>query len=156
MAVLLFQSTHPRRVRLCTPFFKLQTLSFNPRTHVGCDFMSATLDYSDLQFQSTHPRRVRQSEGFTGRLASVFQSTHPRRVRLWRVARGLLYSVFQSTHPRRVRHIAPFAINVLTCFNPRTHVGCDYALLWYAKIITGFNPRTHVGCDPISISALSL
>ncbi len=38
---LVFQSTHPRRVRL-TPIGAMRwSLSFNPRTHVGCDFLSS-------------------------------------------------------------------------------------------------------------------
>ena len=55
---LLFQSTHPRRVR-----------------HFG------VVPESLAQFQSTHPRRVRRLLA-AGRYACIgFQSTHPRRVR---------------------------------------------------------------------------
>ena len=59
MASSIFQSTHPRRVRLKVP---------------------GVADYDDL-FQSTHPRRVRRSSAppFSG--FPLFQSTHPRRVR---------------------------------------------------------------------------
>ncbi len=56
---MMFQSTHPRRVRL------------NVR-----DLFALT-----NEFQSTHPRRVRQNE-FKNSFAKIkFQSTHPRRVR---------------------------------------------------------------------------
>ena len=57
----MFQSTHPRRVRRLPPRFCLGSLfCFNPRTHVGCD--DDVVDSKDAidMFQSTHPRRVRQ------------------------------------------------------------------------------------------------
>lgn len=34
-------------------------IRFNPRTHVGCDFVASTMISSCIWFQSTHPRRVR-------------------------------------------------------------------------------------------------
>lgn len=36
-APMVFQSTHPRRVRLMVLMLRTVFLSFNPRTHVGCD-----------------------------------------------------------------------------------------------------------------------
>ena len=33
----MFQSTHPRRVRLYRIFNRIKAACFNPRTHVGCD-----------------------------------------------------------------------------------------------------------------------
>ena len=36
----LFQSTHPRRVRRLCPSLPTTLLSFNPRTHVGCDYVA--------------------------------------------------------------------------------------------------------------------
>ena len=100
-------------------------MSFNPRTHVGCDDRLPANQTALMQFQSTHPRRVRlvnQIMVFTG---WQFQSTHPRRVRLHR------------RQPSRM----------FRGFNPRTHVGCDN-FDWFVNIKTySFNPRTHVGCD---------
>ena len=55
-----FQSTHPRRVRLCNKFYYA---------------------YRNW-FQSTHPRRVRQMMVPFSGILHTFQSTHPRRVRL--------------------------------------------------------------------------
>ena len=102
----LFQSTHPRRVRLG---FHISIL----RNSV---------------FQSTHPRRVRPPKLQEFEDLEKFQSTHPRRVRLpylvsiyytmchfnprtregcdcWINTRINLRMGFQSTHPRRVRRI---------------------------------------------------
>ena len=56
----MFQSTHPRRVRL-------QYQDRHKR---------------ERKFQSTHPRRVRPSHFSPLLSAQKFQSTHPRRVRL--------------------------------------------------------------------------
>ncbi len=33
------------------------------------------------------------------------------------------------------------------CFNPHTHEGCDYQLIFCASYSNGFNPHTHEGCD---------
>ncbi len=100
----LFQSTHPRRVRL--NWFSLIGVS--------------------LRFQSTHPRRVRLQTFFVPYSSLWFQSTHPRRVRRAHNHGCLWTDSFQSTHPRRVRLIG-FPCNRLSgsSFNPRTHVGCD-------------------------------
>ena len=56
----MFQSTHPRRVRPSAVEAKLMEISFNPRTHVGCDGVAFGSSYNTTKFQSTHPRRVRQ------------------------------------------------------------------------------------------------
>ena len=131
----LFQSTHPRRVRLHWDRHLISRWSFNPRTHVGCD--STTIKGSNRS-NSFNPRThvgcdpvllrlCRLAEGFNPRThvgcdngtrrsevhRSMFQSTHPRRVR----QKGLFSIVsnyqFQSTHPRRVRQSG--ADNQLSC-----------------------------------------
>ena len=56
---IMFQSTHPRRVRL----------------------NQLAKDQSEIEFQSTHPRRVRPFSIYQSSVLSKFQSTHPRRVR---------------------------------------------------------------------------
>ena len=80
-----FQSTHPRGVRLLPgrPGQRLRS-GFNPRTRVGCDARTAISSLPNMMFQSTHPRGVR------------------------------------PTFPRSRRSADP-------CFNPRTRVGCDAA-----------------------------
>ena len=55
----LFQSTHPRRVRLESLQIYLEV----------------------IKFQSTHPRRVRRKIVLCQSAKFLFQSTHPRRVR---------------------------------------------------------------------------
>ena len=127
IAYQIFQSTHPRGVRLnlhriC---FRIKTY-FNPRTHVGCDKNCATTAIILFQFQSTHPRGVRP----TGIYKDIF-------------------TVYISIHaPTWGATVSLFFINQ-TCqnFNPRTHVGCDFQAVNTFFATCDFNPRTHVGCD---------
>ena len=76
-----FQSTHPRGVRRLSLSFCKSSIYFNPRTHVGCDFVPCRLLYGGWQFQSTHPRGVRLIRQPISPIVQVFQSTHPRGVR---------------------------------------------------------------------------
>ncbi|BAM61558.1 hypothetical protein GGS_1422 [Streptococcus dysgalactiae subsp. equisimilis RE378] len=79
----LFQSTHPRRVRL------------------------SYFSYRDAQqyYISIHSPAKGETRNCSLTLAShkIFQSTHPRRVRLLTVMETMREPEFQSTHPRRVR-----------------------------------------------------
>ena len=55
----VFQSTHPRGVRLLIIGGMKSILCFNPRTRAGCDYYGS-VDYAEgIEFQSTHPRGVR-------------------------------------------------------------------------------------------------
>ena len=56
---LVFQSTHPRGVRHLKEIILLHTDSFNPRTHEGCDIIRLLISVNAGKFQSTHPRGVR-------------------------------------------------------------------------------------------------
>ena len=83
----LFQSTHPRGVRL----FLFRSKSFPDIISIHAPAWGATNQpgkniRSDL-FQSTHPRGVRPSGGFSNISTPKFQSTHPSGVRL----KGLNY-----------------------------------------------------------------
>ena len=86
----MFQSTHPRRVRL-QRLPGLQRLDcFNPRTHAGCDNIAEWTQKVHATFQSTHPRRCDHRSAarcHCGRGVSIHA---PRRVR-----RGfpLLYAI---------------------------------------------------------------
>ena len=80
-------------------------------------------------------------------LAYQFQSTHPHRVRLNRLANAIKNGKFQSTHPHRVRQDQRNRKLTEWCFNPRTHIGCDYLTLFSLCLLRSFNPRTHIGCD---------
>ena len=160
----------PTRGATTPPLFgSIQSLSFNPRTHEGCDAKYRNDTALHCGFQSTHPRGVRlttlQSSSV---LASVsihaptrgatlvlrlrvfmilFQSTHPRGVRLKIFEISLLPNMFQSTHPRGVRLLKLLLLLLLICFNPRTHEGCDSCKSTVKLRVQRFNPRTHEGCD---------
>ena len=122
----MFQSTHPRRVRLqgaCQGFNasivsihaptqgattspngrRRSTQRFNPRTHAGCDHRSAARCHCGRGV--FNPRtHAGCDEGFRFFMPS---------------------RVFQSTHPRRVRRSAAAIPCSICCFNPRTHAGRD-------------------------------
>ena len=94
---IMFQSTHPRRVRHRRCAHNYFVLSFNPRTHVGCDVIAWSVVHLPWLFQSTHPRRVRLIAWSVVLLPCPFQSTHPRRVRLLG-CRGLAVCIEVSIH----------------------------------------------------------
>ena len=123
----------------------LATLSFNPRTRVGCDHHIYRL-WQRFAFQSTHPCGVRPAErakakanlvsihapvwgatrqGNRTSLTYEFQSTHPCGVRPSVRVRLCLPNMFQSTHPCGVRQGWCCFGALSNCFNPRTRVGCD-------------------------------
>ena len=100
----LFQSTHPRGVRLKKTSLSeiLRQISihapargatgyafiagliafyFNPRTREGCDMFFTINLHWIFKFQSTHPRGVRRLFAIDWRAIVKFQSTHPRGVR---------------------------------------------------------------------------
>ena len=89
---------------------------FNPRTHVGCDLLSLSLQVSATKFQSTHPRGVRP--GLVGDFdrCFLFQSTHPRGVRLNSDCIHSEPAIFQSTHPRGVRLVRTLLLFALSRF----------------------------------------
>ena len=58
----LFQSTHPHGVRHDDDTPSNTSISFNPRTHMGCDYLAAVVSLSVSKFQSTHPHGVRREQ----------------------------------------------------------------------------------------------
>ncbi len=169
LALDMFQSTHPRRVRHGQPRFHgvldvsihaptqgatndngkrcRRYRGFNPRTHAGCDQLSKRWAQRVTEFQSTHPRRVRLDSFAAAIIEYAFQSTHPRRVRPHKLIKAFDVLEFQSTHPRRVRQSPACHISARDRFNPRTHAGCDLRTNPCFRYIKSFNPRTHAGCD---------
>ena len=147
---VLFQSTHPRGVRLVHTIINDILFSFNPRTHVGCD--TALGKAYCLRAVSIHAPTWGATELLTLlQLRRKFQSTHPRGVRPLAALDRFNGDRFQSTHPRGVRPKRPLPASEPLCFNPRTHVGCDPIAGLDEMLYPGFNPRTHVGCDePLS------
>ena len=104
----------------------LGIMSFNPRTHAGCDAGSDYHIYTSLSFQSTHPRGVRLELTMDVKSRGVFQSTHPRGVRLKPLLKTITaYAV--SIHAPTRGATSPFIrLGYLDSrFNPRTHAGCD-------------------------------
>ena len=122
---LRFQSTHPHGVRQTDYVFQTNTMGFNPRTRMGCDFDKIR---NRVNMVSFNPRTrmgcdcfrrylILNQGGFNPRtrmgcdfvylpayFARRFQSTHPHGVR---PVKALIYhtsSMFQSTHPHGVRH----------------------------------------------------
>ncbi len=148
--LLIFQSTHPRRVRLDAAHAMaeearaisihaptqgatlsgwhglIMTLYFNPRTHAGCDKLGIIKAVAETLFQSTHPRRVR--------LAAALQGWY------------CLFDFNPRTHAGcdfgQLRGQAD-----AEDFNPRTHAGCDTTVCTSCGVLQYFNPRTHAGCD---------
>ena len=124
----MFQSTHPRGVRLVV-WWRMKRVS--------------------RMFQSTHPRGVRRQADLAGRMGARVSIHAPawgatERWSFWTLAQpgfnprtrvgcdkakvrtGPWAKMFQSTHPRGVRPL-PNGLpgRRSRCFNPRTRVGCD-------------------------------
>ena len=120
-----FQSTHPHGVRPHTPISSSYRRSFNPRTHMGCDGLKKTgIDIT----QGFNPRTHMGCDSeWKTRLHFHEVSIH---APTWgATTRGLYlhrHAQFQSTHPHGVRPPKIFTPNISGCFNPRTHMGCDY------------------------------
>ena len=128
-------------------FYLQVACSFNPRTPVGCDNLAHTEIVADMVFQSTHPCGVRLAD-YQIRLIRKTVSIH---APLWGATLSLRPTTrlcwFQSTHPCGVRRRRQQTQNWSRCFNPRTPVGCDFAVAIVTMLLRRFNPRTPVGCD---------
>ena len=122
----MFQSTHPRGVRLLLPtdvpndsavsihapawgatmliYAKHKTkISFNPRTRVGCDIQKRRFPLSPLSFNPRTRVGCDRLAFIVTTASGKFQSTHPRGVRRFALIYATVIGVFQSTHPRGVR-----------------------------------------------------
>ena len=118
----LFQSTHPRGVRLETSHGRGRRVQ---------------------EFQSTHPRGVRRIHFHAHVAYSQFQSTHPRGVRhpdqqAQRCAHGVSIHApaWGATHGQACWRTR------IPCFNPRTRVGCDQTQTQTSAVPTAFQ-STH-------------
>jgi len=144
---VMFQSTHPRGVRLLSSMPLASSQIFQSTHPRGVRRRRQQGRPSPLGFQSTHPRGVRPLYFLMMRDFGAFQSTHPRGVRHGTWTGTVIIQMFQSTHPRGVRPAAGARRDCSGCFNPRTHEGCDKAIRSLLWRFMGFNPRTHEGCD---------
>ena len=131
---MLFQSTHPHRVRL-----------FGGRS------------FAEHRFVSIHaPTRGATYLKLCISPLVLFQSTHPHGVRPYTYIANGEHEEFQSTHPHGVRQNWAAYLLAPCCFNPRTHTGCDRLVEVIISGNTSFNPRTHTGCDPLQKLLFSL
>ena len=105
----------------------ISTQSFNSRTHAGCDRIAGICRSASSLFQFTHPRRVRLMS-VLGIARSIAVSIHAP-TQGATSGEGMYWAggdLFQFTHPRRVRRKRVFRFFRNTCFNSRTHAGCDF------------------------------
>ena len=97
-----FQSTHPSGVRRRRASGTGWPRHFNPRTPVGCDYVSGVIN--GIQGISIHAPQWGATRSRTRRMLRLpFQSTHPSGVRLTATLFGVSGKKFQSTHPSGVR-----------------------------------------------------
>ena len=152
---MIFQSTHPRGVRLRPESLNSASLDFNPRTHVGCDLH--IIPSHLVREISIHAPTWGATPCLCSHRSGIPISIH---APTWGAtcSQGL-----QGIHDRN--------------FNPRTHVGCDFRChkdkaspeifqsthprgvrpqpCQPAALCQHFNPRTHVGCDTMSYRLLT-
>ena len=118
-------------------------ICFNPRTHEGCDLDSLQALLTAFLFQSTHPRGVRPQNRLVKYLKSKVSIHAPTRGATVHVDKHALGSKFQSTHPRGVRHNSNNLSWLNNSFNPRTHEGCDsYRILAQDSTIVSIHAPT--------------
>ena len=98
-----FQSTHPHGVRPMTIKRRWRKLSFNPRTHTGCDKARQRHSSTAECFNPRTHTGCDVVRGHGGRNFNEFQSTHPHGVRRYLSAQRKHLLLFQSTHPHGVR-----------------------------------------------------
>ncbi len=98
---------------------------FNPRAHVGRDYVQRSVLSHKVTFQSTRPRGARPNNSTTSSRCVVFQSTRPRGARHECHIAQVHTTVFQSTRPRGARPLDALLSDDHGSFNPRAHVGRD-------------------------------
>ena len=76
-----FQSTHPHGVRHSAYKSITLNISFNPRTHMGCDTKPFYLSFACLSVSIHAPTWGATTFGFFFYFCAMFQSTHPHGVR---------------------------------------------------------------------------
>ena len=151
----LFQSTHPRGVRLDEIRVKRGFI----RVSIHAPAWGATVSFNNptetQMFQSTHPRGVRRVQ-FLDLATKQKVSIH---APAWGVTLGVSTAqhgdidvsihapAWGATYSGRWRRASEAR------FNPRTRVGCDIHQVTPKRPPLCFNPRTRVGCDAFSFSS---
>ena len=124
-----FQSTHPRGVRrLLVRMRYFQRHGFNPRTRVGCDkegvkraLAAVEVSIHAPAWGATYRSDLFAAYGMVSIHAPAWGATTAS------CALTLAVWMFQSTHPRGVRPSLSYPIcSSVNGFNPRTRVGCDH------------------------------
>ena len=152
----LFQSTHPRGVRL----IDLIDIIWPMNISIHAPTWGATITdhcHGHKQEISIHaPTWGATQKGDKLRRGFQFQSTHPRGVRLMFWSSSLPHFEISIHAPTWGATFGKMGSKGLFAnFNPRTHVGCDRNCDISHNGFPNFNPRTHVGCDLSIILALS-
>ena len=122
---LSFQSTHPHGVRLKVTINVIWRLTFNPRTHMGCDMPHRLPERAGTYF---NPRTHMGCDvGWSVKCTLIIISIH---APTW----GATFVGVRATTPPIISiHAptwgatadAPASIALRAHFNPRTHMGCD-------------------------------
>ena len=130
------------------PVVRLLLISFNPRTHTGCDHINRLFVISigvSIHAPTRGATIIRRTFAPIFRAVSIHAPTRgattPNALGLFR---------FECFNPRThtgCDSCQNSAIIHLTGFNPRTHTGCDTQRPYFCRFLNSFNPRTHTGCD---------
>ena len=105
MAAIIFQSTHPHGVRRQTSTIPSRSTNFNPRTHMGCDFLTPQF-VDNLKRISIHAPTWGATQQ-SAQIPAAHIYFNPR--------------THMGCDPSISRNLKPHP----TYFNPRTHMGCD-------------------------------
>ena len=146
----VFQSTHPHGVRRSAPGRRQSSRGFNPRTHTGCDMGQSEMVGFLLGVSIHAPTRGATRAPSRSAWASCVSIHAPTRGATWYNGENDTYyqvsihaptrgatpftllnftsSLFQSTHPHGVRPYGLSRRRRTSCFNPRTHTGCDLTM----------------------------
>ena len=144
----LFQSTHPRGVRLGSLCFYYGCFAyFNPRTHVGCDFFPQ-LNISVIKH--FNPRTHVGCDGHITSCTLYIANFNPR------THVGCDVAITAGLSATRISIHAPtwgatrplyFLHSVTTISIHAPTWGATFRYLVASVVSANFNPRTHVGCD---------
>ena len=127
-------------------------MSFNPRTHKGCDVVGYL--HCSGSYRVFNPRTHKGCDTIIMSLRCVFQvSIHaPIKGATHDLACPKAETTCRFNHAP-IKGATPQCTAILpTCHtvsNPRTHKGCDdyISSSSYSSFMSCFNPRTHKGCD---------
>ncbi len=126
--LILFQSTHPYRVRPTVGLISKRLIYFNPRTHTGCDLSNSLVTCEIRYF---NPRTHTGCDDDLFPAGTARPNFNPRT----HTGCDLPYMIHITT--RLISIHAPIqgatpgeSLSVVSSayFNPRTHTGCDYRL----------------------------